>query len=83
MRYMFAEHALGTLWMGDICALSAGTFLVFSVTHSRRTTHALKIDFFARASVVRRSCVSIRYWFVEGASLTLRIFLCAVEVACV
>ena len=52
-------------------------FIVFfSVTHSRRTTHALKIDYaFARASFVRWSCVSTRYWFVEGASLTRRIFL--------
>ena len=29
IRYMFARHELGTRWMGAICALGAGIFLVF------------------------------------------------------
>ena len=76
IRYMLAGHALGTRWMGAICALIAGIFECFSshkahsyiVDDDPRTENLL---FFARASVVRRSCISTRYWFVERAANTL------------
>ena len=68
---MVAGHALGKRWMG----LYASSVPAFLSTHDPRTENLL---FFARAPVVRRSCVSTRYWSVEGAALTLRIFLCAV-----
>ena len=30
LRYMLAGHALGTRWMGAMCALSVGIFELFS-----------------------------------------------------
>ena len=51
--------------MGAICSLSAVKFEPSSRCR-------LRLD-----QLERWSCVNTRYWFVERAELTLRIFLCA------
>ena len=64
--YMFAGHALGTRWMGVICALSAGIFVVFFTAqalshiayHHARPAHK-KIKNFGQCVVIRWACVRI------------------------
>ena len=68
--YMFAGHALGTRWMGIICALSADILKFFSdrkvQSHivDARPTHLNKMIIFCqsifRASVVRQHSVLVR-----------------------
>ena len=66
---MLAEHALGTRWMGPICALSAGIFDFFSSCKAQshivdaRPTHYNLIIFcqrVGRASVVRQHSLLVR-----------------------